>query len=1111
MTFASRYQKLNQAQKKAVDTIDGPVMVIAGPGTGKTELLSMRVANILKKTDTLPQNILCLTFTESGAAAMRARLVGLMGKDAYKVAIHTFHSFGTEIINTHPAFFYQGAEFRPADELSSYEVLYSIFDKLPLNSPLAGKLNDEFTHLRDTQTAISELKRSGLTPDELTSLLDHNQAFIDELEPTLQEAFATTIRSKKDLPKLETIRHHLRNFTTEPMKLPGYVPLATVCADEFARALDTALGSGKTTPITEWRNKWLEKNQSGNFIFKDRRRTEKLRAVSHVYYQYLLEMQNRALYDFDDMILRVTHALDAFPELRYNLQEQFQYILVDEFQDTNGAQLRILLNLTENEVNEGRPNILVVGDDDQAIYSFQGAEISNILTFRDRFVEPVIITLTDNYRSTAPILHTAREVITQGQDRLETHIEALDKTLTPHAKGTTKVQLVELPSRLNEYSWLANEVKRRLKAGENPQDIAVLTRHHREIAELLPYFQQANIAVNYERRDNVLDLPPIVALELLGRTMTDITQQRYEDLNARLPELLAHPAFHIPPVKIWQLGLEAHRTQKYWLEIMLESREDALKDIAQWLVVVAHIALEQPLEQVLDIMLGTHEPQVPEENDVEPTPDVARLHEDFVSPLRDYFFPHDALEKNPAEYLRYLSALRVLRQKLRDFKPNKSLKLSDFIAFIDLHRRTNTIIASQRSAATESQGVNVMTAHKSKGLEFRTVFVVNATDSTWGSKARSRSRLISYPHNLPIAPAGESEDERLRLFFVAMTRAKHELIMSYATEDLAGKSTLRANFLQLKDLVVTQPPVAEDTASKIQQAETSWHEHALASPAEQLSTTLKPVLERYKLSATHLNNFIDVTSGGPRAFLLQNLLRFPQAMSPSAAFGSAIHKTLQRAHAHFSATGTRRPVEDVLHDFELALTEHRLDTDTHGKYLQKGSDVLQVFLTQRYDSFHEAHIVERNFSNQGVTVGNAMLTGALDLMHLDTDNKIITVTDYKTGKPAHRWQGSSEYEKIKLHKYKQQLMFYKLLVENSRDFGGKYSVERGVLEFVEPNYEGKIVQLELSYGSEELERFQALIAAIWQRIHALDFPDTSAFPANYKGILAFEDYLLATG
>ena len=138
MAFSTRYKTLNKRQKQAVDTIDGPVMVVAGPGTGKTELLGMRVAMILKQTDTLPENILCLTFTDSGAAAMRERLVSIIGPAGYKVAIHTFHSFGSEIISHNREYFYRGAEFRPADELSTYEIIRTIFDELDYKNPLAS-------------------------------------------------------------------------------------------------------------------------------------------------------------------------------------------------------------------------------------------------------------------------------------------------------------------------------------------------------------------------------------------------------------------------------------------------------------------------------------------------------------------------------------------------------------------------------------------------------------------------------------------------------------------------------------------------------------------------------------------------------------------------------------------------------------------------------------------------------------------------------------------------------------------------------------------------------------------------------------------------------------
>ncbi|MCA9338850.1 UvrD-helicase domain-containing protein, partial [Candidatus Saccharibacteria bacterium] len=188
--FARRYKKLNKNQRLAVDAIDGPVMVVAGPGTGKTELLSMRVANILQKTDTSAQNILCLTFTESGANAMRERLIELMGKEAYGVSVHTFHSFGSEIINRYGDYFYSGAHFHPADELSSYNVLHSIFEKLPHDNPLGSKMNGEYTQLRSVQNTISHFKKSGLTPDEIQRLLKNNTLFLDFAEPVLQKIFA---------------------------------------------------------------------------------------------------------------------------------------------------------------------------------------------------------------------------------------------------------------------------------------------------------------------------------------------------------------------------------------------------------------------------------------------------------------------------------------------------------------------------------------------------------------------------------------------------------------------------------------------------------------------------------------------------------------------------------------------------------------------------------------------------------------------------------------------------------------------------------------------------------------------------------------------------------
>ncbi len=1105
MEFDTRYKSLNRAQRQAVDTIDGPVMVVAGPGTGKTELLSVRTANILKQTDTLPENILCLTFTDSGANAMRERLTSIIGKDAYKVAVHTFHSFGTEIITQNGQYFYQGAHFRPADELSTYEILRALFSDLSYRSPIASKINDDYTYLSDSATVISELKKSGLTSDELLIILDHNDAVIEKTEQLLSPIFAQKIT--KQTGDLLGSHIDMIRASDEPIQIPGVVSLATVVADSLLDATTEAASTNSTKPVTAWRNQWFKKNEAGKFVMKSAERQTKLRALSSIYEQYLSRMQEGELYDFDDMILRVVHAMEVFDDLRFNLQEKYQYIMVDEFQDTNLAQMRILHNLTNNEVQAETPNILVVGDDDQAIYSFQGADISNILNFQSLYPKAQLITLTDNYRSTKPILATAREVIIQGQDRLENSITELDKQLVAHNSATaTEVTLFEAETIDDERQWLVQEISSRIKTGTPPQDIAVLTRRHYEIAALLPYFSKAGIAVNYERRDNVLELPPLVLLEKIANLLVAMSEGDHDVVNGLLPEVLAHPMWNIPPHELWKLSLQAYENHMLWLELMATT--PLFVPLYNWLITTALMVKHSPLEQILDEIIGkVEEPIDDDEVSEQEDPFVETvLSTDFISPFFRYFFSDAILHDNPDDYLTYLEALRTIRTKLREYRPTEVPTLHTFLEFIQLHRQLGSTISSIRRPAENSQAISLMTGHKSKGLEFDTVYILNATDNLWGERARSRARLIGYPENLPLAPAGESSDERLRLFYVAMTRAKRHLILSYSTRDDNGKNTLRASFLLGDDWQAHLIRHASTTAQAIETAELAWYQPIIQTKSDSLKTLLEPTLSHYKLSVTHLHNFLDVTRGGPAIFLLHNLLRFPQALSPNAAYGSAVHAALQRAHVHVSAHGERQAVEDVLRNFESSLEEKHLFEHDYNYFLQKGSDALQSFLKARYDTFTADQKAELNFSGQHAFIGDAHLTGSLDLVDI-TPDKSVRVTDYKTGHPSVSWNGKTEYEKIKLHKYRQQLLFYKLLIEHSRDYRG-YHVDQGCLQFIEPTKQGEIVALEADFDTTELQRFSQLIEAAWKRICSLDLPDISHYPQTLKGILAFEQDLL---
>lgn len=512
--------------------------------------------------------------------------------------------------------------------------------------------------------------------------------------------------------------------------------------------------------------------------------------------------------------------------------------------------------------------------------------------------------------------------------------------------------------------------------------------------------------------------------------------------------------------------------------------------LQHWLVSGAQMLAYTPLEYMLDEILGN----------------IATPREGFVSPLMNYFFSPEKLHSSPDSYLVHLDALRTIRSKLQQYQPLDTPTLQSFLEFIRLHREAGAPITSTRSETSQQEGaVNLMTAHKSKGLEFDHVYIIGAADSSWGERVRSKTRLISFPENLPLAPAGDTFNERLRLFFVACTRAKTTLTISYSRAEENGKLLLPASFL------ASDPwhPVAAPATASIQEAlkasEASWYQPLISPLQPQLKTVLAPMLERYKLSATHLCAFLDLTRGGPEAFLIRNLLRFPEAPAPSAAYGSAIHATLHKAHSHLAATGKHRPHEDILHDYEQGLESCHLPEKEFQAFLQKGSDVLSKYLEAKYDSFKPTQKTELNFAGQNVVIDGAHLTGTLDLVDISENNLVIT--DYKTGKATPGWNGRTEYEKIKLHHYKQQLMFYTLLAQNSRDYG-KYTVEKTQIQFVEPTAKGEIVTLEATFSASDLHEFTQLLKAAWRHITTLTLPDTSQYEPTLKGILAFENDLL---
>lgn len=1105
--FETRYKKLNKAQKQAVDTVEGPVLVVAGPGSGKTEILSLRVGQILKKTDVAPSNILCLTFTDSAAQNMRERLSKLIGAEAYRVAIHTFHSFGVEVIDKNPEFFYNGAHFIPADDLMQLSIIEGMLEDTDHDNPLNSRHPSQgYVYAKPIKQAIAYLKKAGLTPDEFKSVLDHNKKEIKKANTLLAEVFDERL-SKKSFSVVQKAIEKLREHTSESFPVPHLTAWTPAVASSLEHALKKAQDDDKATALSAWKTKYTKKDDDGKRVHRDWIGFEKMYALSDMYARYREHMYEEGFYDFDDMILETIQAIEKNNRLRYDLQEQFQYILVDEFQDTNDAQVRLLHLISDAQVHEGKPNVMVVGDDDQAIYKFQGAELSNILYFKDTYREPEIVTMINNYRSTQDILDVARLIIQKGDERLENMIEDMSKELKASNAEIAKGSITHLmfETNVHEGYYLAEEVEKLIKKGKNPEDIAVISRTHKRLEQLVPYFHARGIPISYERKQNVLQEPHIRQLIVLGQYISSLARKNAEDADHLLPEILSFPFWRLDRATIWEIAIKAEHSgwpRKQWLGIMRESGNKQIRDIAHFFDELTKLARTDTLETVLDAMVGAHVELVADD---EYSDDIkegnVKKEEKYESPFKSYYFNFNEFEKHKATYLNFLSSLRVFIHALREYKGKERLNLDDMVEFVDLHDKNKLQVTDTSPFVNAKDAVHIMTAHKSKGLEFNTVFVASCQNDIWAG--RQKSSVLSFPENLAITPAGDTHDDQLKLFYVAVTRARSSVYLTSYRKTSEGKDSARLYFLD----DVLEPKDHKD-AKLPEAADVLVHTNTFYTPpfVGDEKAQLETLLENYQMPVTHLNNFLDVSRGGPQTFLEQNLLRFPQSMGPAAAYGSSMHKAIELLYTHLRKDGLVPALKTILEWFERELYMKRLSDTDNKQYLKRGIDALTVYYSERLSTFDPSHFIELNFKNQGVMIGDAHITGKIDKM-IPLGGGEYEVVDFKTGHAVDKWLGKTPYEKIKLHNYKRQIIFYKLLVEHSRDFADSAVVEKGRLEFLEPKNK-KIIDLSLDIEEQDVERAMQLIEVVYEKIMNLDFPDVSEYSQDIKGIIEFEEYLL---
>ncbi len=1120
---------LNAAQRQAVETIDGPVLVIAGPGTGKTQLLTTRIAHILAVTDTLPQNILCLTFTDSAAQTMQERLSGMIGQGAYDVTISTYHAFGSDIIRRFPEYFSDQATLQPADDLTIDRIFRQIVGNLPYSNPL--KYSDAY--LGDVKTLVSDAKRALLSPEDLQRAAAQNLQFIQRVNPIVRATLAGVARiDKKSIPLFAKLASELQPIASESSQTDASrqdesttrkaaVPLATLFVESLQTAVASAEESGKTTTLTAWKNAWLAKDENGQFVADGQRTNQKIIAAAQVYQAYLQELKARGLFDYDDMILRAVNALQTNQDLKFTLQEQYQYILLDEFQDTNEAQLRIVQLLTDNPVNEGRPNVLAVGDDDQAIYAFQGANYSHMLQFNHMYRDVTAIPLTENYRSHADILHTAHSIGEQIEERLHHHFPAIEKTLTAAGKNLparATIQRREAKSDVMQYAWVTRRIAKLIEQGMQPEEIAVLAPKHRQLEPLVPFLTQENIPVKYEKRDNVLDDPAVNQLLRMAELTLALAQNDTPRANALWPQVLSFGFWELPTSTIWQLSWETSNNPAGWTDELL--KDEHLRSIALFFVRLSQLSGAESLETMMDYLIGTHALDL-KETDL--TTYKSPYYEHYFSNLNASLAQNDQQDasdetqqsKLNADFWNLLSNLIVLRSKLREYRKDSEerLTLGDFVEFVRAHREAEIKIQSTNPYASGTNAAQLMTAYKSKGMEFEAVFILDANDEAWGGKARNIGARITLPPNLQyIRYAGTTEDERLRLFYVAITRAKQHLYLVNYTQNYAGKNMTRLKYLnetpsEAGEIVSPYLPEgsqiilpAEDGVPEpTTELAAYWqqrHEAALTNPSMQ--ALLRERLKTFQLSATHISDFVDFVHCGPQSFFMLRILRFPQAPRAELQYGNAMHETLEWIHIQAKKTGST-PSNSATHKaLAERLSAKRLPEHDYSLYLERGTEALNAYLQQRMQTVAPDNIVEHNFRHEGVFIGDAHLGGKIDKLIINKQTKEIVIVDYKTGRSHNKW--SREYN---LHKNRQQLYFYKALVEGSHTFVG-YTVTGAYLEFVEPDENGRIQELHLSFNEDEYRHVRALAQAVWRRIMTLDLPDTTGYTQDLRGVEEFE-------
>ena len=1067
---------LNANQKRAVEYLGGPLLVLAGPGTGKTQLLSHKVAYILENTDTNPENILCMTFTENGASNMRERLKTIIGNAGLKVNISTYHAFGTEILAQYANYSidYERKLNAAIDEVQRFKIIKQIQDQLSAKDILRKD------NVKDIVSVISSAKSAGLGAEDLAKIAEQNvkdsKVLSETISPLLKNIVPRKFKESYE-GAYQPIYEILEQYTEAEIICKNIERSIGGMARDLKEAINEAESAEKIAPLTSWKDAYFEKDGRGAYRLKDRVANKKLASVAEVMAKYDEYLKREGLYDFDDMIQEAARVLQEDDGFRATLQERYQFIMLDEFQDTNPSQFAIIKALTDYE----QPQIMAVGDDDQAIYEFQGALSTNLVDFQNHYGAEVIA-LTENYRSTQEILDFAGKIIEQAPDRFA------DKELTAHNPDPKDSQIYryEFLSSDMEYAFVADKIMDLIDNGVRQNEIAVISYKTKYFMPLLPYLKaKPGLNIAYEKKDNLLENEQIHQLLTIARYVYELANERNE--NTSIVEILSYPFWQLPMLDVVRLVGQARHEKRSIFEYLSTSNSPAIAEVAEFIAVLVAKSFNEPLEIWLDYLIGTTELN------------------GYRSPFLAYY-----TDKGEYEAFSLYENLAALRGKLNKYFDDKPIKLSDLIALLNDYEAAEMPLTTTSPYKDADEAVQVLSAHKAKGLEFKYVFIISADHTAWG-KGKGNNNLLSLPNNLTqIRHTGMTDGERLRILYVALTRAKQGLYITNSLKDFSGKSPDRLEYLE----EYTEENEVFSSFLPRKKVETIYEMLSPIATTENLRNWLKPYVTltpdmralyiervaRYRMSATSLTSFIDIVYAGPQEFFKSNVLKAPrEPETESLAMGNLVHAT-------FEAVTNKGISDEEAEEFFLkALDERDLAPDIKQLIREKGPGDLAVALSE-FGSILRQGKAEVNFGPEKIAIGGVPVTGKIDHIVIDEENKEIEIYDFKTsGYHKEKWQSHAT-----LYKYMLQLGFYKLLLNNSLQYR-KYKVKRAHILFVTPdNKDRQVYDKVYEFNEEDEKALIELMQAVYKSISTLAFiddPEVFIAPDGNKRIKDIKEFI----